>query len=74
MTQDLSLRHQGKISGSLSTITWITTAAFHPLFGKYLDATKKYDLVIGAMGWLPLISLFAVLLLWDRHRAWKDLR
>ena len=72
LTQDLSLRHQGKISGSLSTITWITTAAFHPIFGNYLDRTKRYDLVVGAMGWLPLLSLFAVLLLWDRHRAGKD--
>jgi MFS transporter, ACS family, hexuronate transporter len=72
LTQDLSLKHQGKISGSLSTITWITTAAFHPIFGHYLDLTKRYDVVIGAMGWIPLISLFAVLLLWDRHRARKD--
>ncbi len=72
MTQDLSLKHQGKISGSLSTITWVTTAAFHPIFGRYLDEYKRYDLVIGAMGWLPLISLVAVLLLWDRHRVRKD--
>jgi MFS transporter, ACS family, hexuronate transporter len=73
MTQDLSLKHQGKISGSLSTITWLTTAAFHPIFGNYLDRTGRYDVVIGAMGWLPMISLFAVLLLWDhRRRAGKD--
>jgi len=79
LTQDLSMKHQGKISGSLSTITWITTAIFHPYFGKFLDGqaiqthgTGRYDLVIGAMGWLPLISLFVVLLLWDRHRSRED--
>jgi MFS transporter, ACS family, hexuronate transporter len=79
LTQDLSLKHQGKISGSLSTITWITTAIFHPQFGKYLDGreilahgTGRYDQVIGAIGWLPLLSLFAVLLLWDRRRSRKD--
>ena len=37
-TQDLSTKHQGKISGTLSTATWLVTAAFHPLFGRYLDA------------------------------------
>jgi ACS family hexuronate transporter-like MFS transporter len=64
LTQDLSTRHQGKISGSLSALTWLTTATFHPLFGRYLDATKNYDLVMAAMGWLPLVGLIVVLLLW----------
>ena len=69
MTQDLSMKHQGKISGALSTITWLVTAAFHPIFGDYLDRTKRYDLVVGAMGWMPMIALFAVLLLWHRGRG-----
>lgn len=69
MTQDLSYRHQGKISGALSTITWLVTAAFHPIFGDYLDRTKKYDVVVGAMGWLPMVALVAVLLLWKRGRT-----
>jgi ACS family hexuronate transporter-like MFS transporter len=68
MTQDLSYQHQGKISGSLSTITWLVTASFHPIFGRYLDRTKNYDLVVGAMGWLPMVSLVAVLLLWNLGR------
>jgi ACS family hexuronate transporter-like MFS transporter len=74
LTQDLSLKHQGKISGSLSTITWVVTAAFHPIFGHYLDRTKRYDLVVGLAGWLPLLSLFAVLMLWDRGRDRKELQ
>ena len=69
MTQDLSLKHQGKVNGSLATATWLTTAAFHPIFGRYLDKTGDYDLVIGCMGWLPMISLVAVLLLWNRKQA-----
>ena len=68
MTQDLSYQHQGKISGALSTITWLVTAAFHPIFGRYLDRTQNYDLVVGAMGWLPMVSLVAVLLLWNHRR------
>ncbi len=69
LTQDLSHKHQGKISGALATITWLVTAAFHPLFGDYLDKTKRYDLVVGVMGWMPMIALVAVLLLWPRGRA-----
>jgi MFS family permease len=69
LTQDLSMKHQGKISGALSTITWLVTASFHPLFGDYLDRTKRYDVVVGLAGWLPMISLVAVLLLWHRHRV-----
>jgi ACS family hexuronate transporter-like MFS transporter len=68
MTQDLSTAHQGKISGTLSTVTWLVTAAFHPLFGRYLDATKNYDFVIGLSGWLPMVALIAVLALWKTPR------
>jgi hypothetical protein len=72
MTQDLSLKHQGKISGALATLSWIVTASFHPLFGDYLDKLNKpnkYDLAIGLVGWLPMVSLVVVLLLWNRHRS-----
>jgi len=67
LTQDLSRVHQGKVSGLLATTTWLITAAFHPLFGRYLDRTKSYDLAVGAAGWLPLIALLAILLLWHRR-------
>ncbi|HEX3871016.1 MAG TPA: MFS transporter, partial [Pirellulales bacterium] len=75
MTQDLSHEHQGKISGSLSTITWLCTAAFQPLFGRFLDQgehledlTARYELAIGAIGWLPMVALVTTLLLWNRRR------
>ncbi len=68
LTQDLSRTHQGKVSGLLATTTWLSTAAFHPLFGHYLDQTHNYDRVIGASGWLPMIALVAVLLLWHRRQ------
>jgi ACS family hexuronate transporter-like MFS transporter len=79
MTQDLSHEHQGKISGSLSTITWLATATFHPLFGRFLDQGERaddlvhrYELVIGAMGWLPMIALVTTLLLWNRNVASRE--
>jgi ACS family hexuronate transporter-like MFS transporter len=64
LTQDLSREHQGKVSGLLSTTTWLVTATFHPIFGWYLDLTRDYDYVIAVMGWLPAVSLVVVLTLW----------
>jgi ACS family hexuronate transporter-like MFS transporter len=72
LTQDLSREHQGKVSGSLSTVTWLMTATFHPVFGRYLDRTRNYDLAIGASGWLPSLGLAGVLLLWDLGRDRVD--
>jgi len=69
LTQDLSRPHQGKVSGTLATCTWVVTAQFHQLFGRYLDQTHNYDLVIATMGWLPMIALVAVLILWRNRPA-----
>ncbi len=64
LTQDLSLEHQGKLSGSLATITWLVSAAVAPLFGRYLDQTHNYNTVLGLAGWFPILALVAILLLW----------
>lgn len=66
LTQDLSLEHQGKLSGALATITWVVSARVQPLFGRYLDRTHDYDTVVGLVGWFPMIALVATLILWDR--------
>ncbi|WP_435017423.1 MFS transporter [Tundrisphaera sp. TA3] len=71
MTQDLSRKHQGKISGTLSTTTWLVSASLHPVIGRYLDRTHDYDLVVGLSGWFPVIGLIAVLALWGRDTV-KD--
>ena len=65
LTQDLSRKHQGFISGALATITWLVVANSHPIFGRYIDRFNYYDLGIGVVGWLPAVSLVAVLLLWN---------
>lgn len=68
LTQDLSVKHQGKTAGLLATTTWLVTATFHPLFGMYIDRTDDYDTVVGAMGWLPMVAFVTILLLWNRGR------
>ena len=68
LTQDLSRKHQGFISGALATITWLVVASCHPLFGRYIDRTRSYDLGIGLVGWFPAVSLVATLMLWNLGR------
>lgn len=69
MTQDLSTKHQGKFSGGLATIAWLVVASLQPVFGRHLDRTHDYTWVVGFIGWLPLVALLAVLLLWGRGKA-----
>ena len=64
-----SQRHQGKVSGTLATCTWMVTGQFHNLFGWYLDRTHNYDLAFGATGWLPMLALVAVLFFWRSRPA-----
>jgi ACS family hexuronate transporter-like MFS transporter len=68
LTQDLSKKHQGKVSGLLATITWLVTSPFHSLFGRYLDQTKNYNLALSLVGWMPMIALVTVLGLWNLGR------
>jgi ACS family hexuronate transporter-like MFS transporter len=66
LTQNMSVKHQGKISGLLSTIVWLLTAPLHSWFGAYLDRDGNFDVAVGVSGCLPMISLFTLLFLWHR--------
>jgi ACS family hexuronate transporter-like MFS transporter len=60
-SQELTARHQGKITGTLATIIWLATSPFHVVFGGYVKRTGDYDTALAAAGLLPLA---AALLLW----------
>lgn len=68
-TQDLSSVHQGKVTGLLGTFAWITAAPLHPLFGRYIDETKHYDLGLVVAGLCPIAAVAALLLLWKEPEA-----
>jgi hypothetical protein len=58
LSQELSVRHQGKVIGVLGTLAWAALSVFHPLFGRYIDATGSFDIGLAIVGWLPLASWF----------------
>ncbi len=65
LSQELSVRHQGKVTGVLGAIAWTATAPVHKYFGRLVDQTGSYDLGIALVGCLPLVALCAWWLLWD---------
>lgn len=71
-TQELSVRHQGKVTGTLGATTWIITSLFQVYVGRRIDETKSYVAGISFAGVAPLIAVGALLCLWPargRSRA-----
>jgi ACS family hexuronate transporter-like MFS transporter len=66
LSQDISARHQGKVTGTLSFTNAICLAVLFPLQGRLVDASGSFALPLGFVGLVPVVGL-AALLLW-----WKD--
>jgi ACS family hexuronate transporter-like MFS transporter len=66
--QELSRRHQGKVSGSLGFITWIVTSEMQELVGKAVDKTGSYTDAVFYIGLVPLLGSLAIFLLWGSDR------
>ncbi len=64
-SQELSVEHQGKVTGLLGAIAWGTTSPLHSFFGWIIDTTGSYDGGMIAAGACPLIGAAALCLLWD---------
>jgi ACS family hexuronate transporter-like MFS transporter len=69
LSQELTRSHQGKITGMLGTVAWVTTSPLHPLFGRLVDNTKSYDLGLCLASLTPLVALVALFTLWPRESA-----
>jgi ACS family hexuronate transporter-like MFS transporter len=70
-TQELSTRHQGKVTGVLSLVAWVSSSYLQKLFGRLVDTTGSFDAGIALAGSLPLIGLVFLWLWWDRNSGGK---
>src|SRR5207237_1109267 len=66
LAQEVSVRHQGKVSGSLGMIGWLASAPVQEVLRRLVDQTGSYDLGIAVVGCLPLIAAVVWWLAWDR--------
>jgi ACS family hexuronate transporter-like MFS transporter len=65
--QELTERHQGKVTGSLGFITWVVSAEMQEIVGRAIDRTQSYAEGVFWIGLTPLLGLAALLLLWGRR-------
>ena len=64
LTQELSSRHQGKVTGTLGACAHLSLFVVYPIEGWICDATKSYEWVLGGVGAFPLFALVVMLVLW----------
>ena len=64
LTQDISSKHQGKISGTLGFCAHLSLSAIYPVEGWIIDSTGSYEPILGAIGVLPLAAFVALLIAW----------
>lgn len=67
-SQDLSGKHQGKISGSLGFTTWMVTAQMQGMAGSYIERTKSYVLPMTLVSLAPIVALVVLLVVWKQWR------
>jgi ACS family hexuronate transporter-like MFS transporter len=64
LTQEVSVRHQGKVTGTLGACAHFSLAAIQPLMGAVADATNSLALVLAVVGVAPLLGLVMLLRVW----------
>jgi ACS family hexuronate transporter-like MFS transporter len=71
-TQDLTERHQGKLTGFLSSSCWVALAGWQAWIGSHVEATQSYLLPMIVAGFAPLVGFVAMLLLWGPSGEGKN--
>ncbi len=64
LSQDLSTRRQGMVTGLFGATTWIITSYMQPLIGRSIDQTHSYASGLFWMGMVPLFGCLMFALLW----------
>ena len=71
-SQELTFRHQGKVTGMLGCACWLAMATLQWLVGKSVDETGSYAIGLGVAGVTPLIALAALLLFWKQPASFQS--
>jgi ACS family hexuronate transporter-like MFS transporter len=63
-SQDLTVRHQGKVTGALGCINWLAMALLHELVGDSIKRTGNYSDGLALAGLTPVAGFLVLWLLW----------
>jgi MFS transporter, ACS family, hexuronate transporter len=66
--QEISVSRMGRVTGTLSFLTWTATALIQDPIGRWVDRTHSYAAVTFVAGLVPLVGLLAMLLLWGGEK------
>jgi ACS family hexuronate transporter-like MFS transporter len=71
-SQDVSVKHQGKVTGTLGLINALFMGGLAFLQGQLIKATKSYDIALGLTGLVPLLGVFTIWFFWNPPPADKS--
>lgn len=63
-SQELTVRHQGKVTGALGCCCWLVMAGLHELVGEQVQRTRSYSVGVALAGLAPIVGFVAFLALW----------
>jgi ACS family hexuronate transporter-like MFS transporter len=63
-SQDLTIRHQGKLTGTLGCFCWIAMAIWQKAIGWTVETTGSYTIPFLISGAAPLIGFFVLYFFW----------
>ena len=73
-SQELTVRHQGKLTGSLSCINWLAMYLMQELAGASAELTGSYSPALAVAGLAPLVGLGAMFFLWGKAPLLPDVK
>lgn len=69
LTQELSNKHMGSLSGLLAAAGWIVSSTFQIYVGHEIEINKSYELGLLMVGLAPFLGFLALLLCWPRQKT-----
>ncbi len=71
-TQDISAKHQGKITGAAGVTAWFLVPPAQKFFGRVVDSTGSYDAGLAVAACLPAAAAIVLWAFWGSEDDKKD--
>jgi ACS family hexuronate transporter-like MFS transporter len=68
LSQEVSVRHQGKVTGFLGAGAHLSLTLVYKIEGWICEATRSYEPVLAVIGLAPILALGVMLWIWPRDR------